>query len=72
MSLFITPPFAFSSGPSIKLSSDLSLVTLHRDVDLLRFEAVSANVGAVGNLELEQRYELESCGQQVLLLLEHS
>jgi len=50
----------------------LSLVTLHRVVDLLRVEAVSANLGAVGNVELDQRYEPGSCGQQVLLLLKQS
>jgi hypothetical protein len=55
-----------------KLSSDLSVVTLHRDVDLLRFEAVSANVGAVGNLEVEEQFRLGRCGQQVLPLLEQS
>jgi hypothetical protein len=47
---------SFSSGPSIELSLDWSDVTLRRAVDLLRFEAVSTNVGAVGDMELEQRH----------------
>ena len=55
----------------MKLSLDLSLVTLHRDVDLFRLEAIRANVGTLVNLELERRCQLGSRGQQVLLLFEH-